>query len=122
MTGSGHDADSLLEHALEHVAHLVSVTHSNSGDVLLEMSAAGVTKGSTLATYAAGLGLGAAEVAAAGDMPNDVPMITWAGVGLAVEGAHPRVLAAADAALPGPADDGVAAFVDAVLRTTAEQV
>jgi len=117
VADSDHDADSLLDHALEHVAHLVTVTHSNSGDVLLEMSATGVTKGSTLASYAAGLGLGAAEVAAAGDMPNDVPMLTWAGVGLAVEGAHPRVLAAADAALPGPEGDGVARFLDAVLRT-----
>jgi len=36
-------------------------------------------------------------------------------VGLAVEGAHPRVLEAADAVLPGPGDDGVARFVDAVL-------
>lgn len=118
VTGTGHDADSLLDHALEHVAHLVSVTHSNSGDVLLEMSAAGVTKGSTLATLAVGLGLGSEDVAAVGDMPNDVPMISWAGVGLAVEGAHPRVLEAADASLPGPADDGVARFVDAVLAAT----
>jgi hydroxymethylpyrimidine pyrophosphatase-like HAD family hydrolase len=115
-TGTGHDADSFLDHALGHVAHLVTVTHSNSEDVLLEMSAAGVSKGSTLAAYAEGLGLAAAHVAAAGDMPNDVPMLTWAGVGLAVEGAHPQVLAAADAALPGPAHDGVARFLDAVLR------
>lgn len=117
VTGGGHDADSLLEHALEHVAHLVTVTHSNSGDVLLEMSASGVTKGSTLASYAGGLGLGAPEVAAAGDMPNDLPMLAWAGVGLAVEGAHPRVLAAADAAVPGPDGDGVARFLAAVLGT-----
>ena len=44
-------------------------------------------------------------------------MLAWAGVGLAVEGAHPRVLAAADAALPGPDDDGVARFLAAVLGT-----
>ena len=111
----GHDADSLLDHAAEHVAHLVTVTHSDSGDVLLEMSAAGVSKGSTLASYAEGLGLSASAVAAAGDMPNDVPMVAWAGVGLAVEAAHPRVHAVADAVLPGPHEDGVARFVSAVL-------
>jgi Cof subfamily protein (haloacid dehalogenase superfamily) len=115
VTGSGHDADSFLEHALAHVEHLVTVTHSNSDDVLLEMGAPGVSKGSTLAEHAASLGLGAQDVAAMGDMPNDLPMITWARVGLGVEGGHPRVLEAADAVLPGPHDDGVGRFVDAVL-------
>ncbi len=115
VTGSAHDADSFLDHALAHVAHLVTVTHSNADDVLLEMSAIGVSKGSTLAAHAATLGLASWSVAAVGDMPNDLPMITWAGVGLGVEGAHPRVIEAADAVLPGPAADGVARFVAAVL-------
>jgi len=113
----GHDADSFLEHALAHVEHLVTVTHSDSADVLLEMSALGVSKGSELARYAAGLGLGPAACAAVGDMPNDVPMLSWAGAGLAVEGAHPRVLEAADGVLPGPEEDGVARFLAAVLGT-----
>ncbi len=115
VLGTGHDADSFLDHALEHVAHLVTVTHSNADDVLLEMSAAGVSKGTSLAAYADSLGIRAADAAAAGDMPNDVPMLTWARVGLAVEGAHSAVLAAADAVLPGPDGDGVARFVAAVL-------
>lgn len=115
VTGSSHDADSFLDHALEHVAHLVTVTHSNADDVLLEMSAHGVTKGSTLAEHVAGLGLTSADVAAAGDMPNDIPMLTWARVGLGVDGGHERVLAVADAVIPGPYDDGVARFVAAAL-------
>jgi Cof subfamily protein (haloacid dehalogenase superfamily) len=114
LTDTHHDADSFLDHALSHVEHLVTVTHSNSDDVLLEMSAHGVSKGSTLAEYALALGLGAEHVAAMGDMPNDLPMIEWAGVGLAVEGAHPRLVEAADAVLPGPQDDGVGRFVSAV--------
>jgi Cof subfamily protein (haloacid dehalogenase superfamily) len=112
---SGHDADSFVAHALDHVAHLVTVTHSDSQDVLLEMSALGVTKGSTLATHAARLGVDRRQVAAVGDMPNDVPMVAWAGVGLAVESAHPDVRAAAAAVLPDPDDDGVARLVAAVL-------
>lgn len=111
----GHDADSFLEHALTHVDHLVTVTHSDSADVLLEMSALGVSKGSELARYAASLGLGPRDCAAVGDMPNDLPMLSWAEAGLAVEGAHPRVLAAADAVVPGPEDDGVARFLAAAL-------
>jgi Cof subfamily protein (haloacid dehalogenase superfamily) len=112
---SGHDADSFLAHALEHVAHLVTVTHSDSQDVLLEMSALGVTKGSTLASYADGLGIERTRVAAAGDMPNDVPMLEWAGIGLGVASAHAAVLAAADAVIPDPDDDGVAQVLDVVL-------
>jgi Cof subfamily protein (haloacid dehalogenase superfamily) len=113
---SGHDADSFLSHALDHVAHLVTVTHSDSRDVLLEMSALGVTKGSTLATHATRLGIDRTRVAAVGDMPNDIPMVTWAGLGLAVESAHPQVRDAADAVLPGPQDDGVARLLAAVLE------
>lgn len=111
----GHDADSFLDHALEHVDRLVTVTHSDSADVLLEMSARGVSKGSELARYAASLGIPSRAVAAAGDMPNDVPMLEWAGVGLAVQGAHDRVRAAADAVIPGPEDDGVTGFLATVL-------
>jgi Cof subfamily protein (haloacid dehalogenase superfamily) len=114
LSGTDHDADSFLDHALEHVEHFVTVTHSSSGDVLIEMSAHGVSKGSTLAAHAASLGLTSAHVAAVGDMPNDLPMIEWARVGLAVEGAHLRLLEVADAVLPGPQDDGVGRLVAAV--------
>lgn len=112
---SGHDADDFLDLALAHVAHLVTATHSNAGDVLLEMSAHGVSKGSTLATLVESLGVPRAAVAAVGDMPNDVPMLEWAGVGLAVASAHAAVREAADAVLPDPEHDGVASFVEAVL-------
>jgi Cof subfamily protein (haloacid dehalogenase superfamily) len=116
VVGEHHDADTFVDLAVGHVEHLVTVTHSNSEDVLLEMSARGVTKGSALARVAGELGIDAAAVAAAGDMPNDVPMLTWAGVGLGVEGAHPLVLGVADAVVPAPERDGVARFVDAVLE------
>jgi Cof subfamily protein (haloacid dehalogenase superfamily) len=116
VTGSSHDADAFLDLALGHVEHLVTVTHSNSDDVLIEMSAPGVSKGAALAALATRLGVPSEQVAAAGDMPNDLPMLAWAGVGLGVGAAHPAVLAVADAVLPPPEQDGVARFVDAVLE------
>ncbi len=112
---SGHDADGFLDLAVSHVAHLVTATHSNADDVLLEMSAYGVSKGSTLAALATSLGVARGAVAAMGDMPNDVPMLEWAGVGLGVASAHAAVRTAADAVLPDPDHDGVALFVEAVL-------
>jgi hydroxymethylpyrimidine pyrophosphatase-like HAD family hydrolase len=38
---------------------------------------------------------------------------------VAIEGAHPRLRAIADWTCPGPQDEGVAAFVEAVLDSTA---
>ena len=110
-----HDVDALLEATLGHVSHLVTATHSASDDVLIEMSALGVSKGAALAHQAARLGVPLPTAAAVGDMPNDIPMLEEAGVGLAVETGHPAVRAAADALLPGPEHDGLAQLVEAVL-------
>ena len=80
----------------------------SSTSALLEISAAGVTKASTLALLAAELGIEAAEAVAFGDMPNDLAMLAWAGTSYAVANAHPTVLAAADHVAPSNEDDGVA--------------
>ena len=107
--------DTFLRVAAGHIEHLADITHSDSTDTLLEMSAYGVSKGSTLARLAGELGIAAEHVAAAGDMPNDVSMITWAGAGLGIQDGHHWVIDVADALIPGPHDDGIAQFVSAVL-------
>ena len=101
------DPDALLTAAREVVGDVVSLTHSSS-TALLEISAAGVSKASGLARFAAGRGIDAADVVAFGDMPNDLPMLAWAGQAYAVEGGHPEVLAAVDRVVAGPEEDGVA--------------
>jgi Cof subfamily protein (haloacid dehalogenase superfamily) len=80
----------------------------SSATSLLEISAPGVTKASTLALLCADLGIDAVDVIAFGDMPNDLPMLTWAGASYAMADAHPSVIAAADHVAPGHDDDGVA--------------
>lgn len=77
-------------------------------DGLMEISAVGVTKAVALTRFAADLGIEAGEVVAFGDMPNDIPMLTWAGRGFAVGNAHPSVLACADGLAPTNDEDGVA--------------
>jgi Cof subfamily protein (haloacid dehalogenase superfamily) len=47
------------------------------------------------------------EVVAFGDMPNDIPMLLWAGLGVAMGNAHPDVLAVADEVTAPNSDDGV---------------
>jgi hydroxymethylpyrimidine pyrophosphatase-like HAD family hydrolase len=50
-----------------------------------------------------------------GDMPNDLPMIVWAGTSFAVANAHPEVRAAADQVCPTNDEDGVAQVLERLL-------
>jgi Cof subfamily protein (haloacid dehalogenase superfamily) len=89
------------------VGDLVTTTWSSTF-ALVEISAAGVTKATTLASVAAELGIGPEDVVAFGDMPNDLPMLEWAGSSWAMANAHPSVLELADHTAPGNDADGVA--------------
>jgi len=108
------DPDELLAAAQHALGELATATHSSSWG-LVEISAAGVSKATALERYAGELGITAAEVVAVGDMPNDLPMLAWAGRAVAVANAHPRVLAAADEVTASNEDDGVALLLEAVL-------
>lgn len=108
-------ADEFLKQAEEALAGIVDVTHSDINDLMIEMSTLGVNKGSGLAKYAASLGLEAEHVAAVGDMPNDIPMIKWAGRGAAVGNAHDWVKAVADEVLPTNDEHAVSIFIDRIL-------
>jgi Cof subfamily protein (haloacid dehalogenase superfamily) len=94
-------------------ADLVELTHSTPvGPGLLEISAAGVSKASALAVLCAERGIAAADVDAFGDMPNDLPMLAWAGRGYAMANGHPDVLAATSYRAGSNSDDGVAAVLE----------
>jgi HAD superfamily hydrolase (TIGR01484 family) len=90
-----------------HVGHLVTTTWSSVG-ALVEMSAAGVSKASTLELVCADRGIDASEVVAFGDMPNDLAMLEWAGTSYAMANAHETVRALAGHVAPSNEDDGVA--------------
>ena len=90
------------------------VAYSGAGG-LAEISAPGVTKAAALQSWCAGLGITAGDVWAFGDMPNDLPMIAWAGTSFAVANAHPDVVAAADHVCPANDDDGVAQTLETLL-------
>lgn len=97
----------------EHVGSLVTTTWSSSG-ALVEMSAKGVTKASTLERLAGSLGVAAADVVAFGDMPNDIDMLLWAGTSYAMENAHPSVRRVASRVAPPNDQDGVAVTLAAL--------
>lgn len=93
-------------------AALCEVTHSVG---MLELAPPGNTKASGLALIAGALGVDPGDVLAFGDMPNDVPMLRWAGRAVAVANAHPEALAAADEITDRNDDDGVANYLERLL-------
>jgi hypothetical protein len=117
-TGFGMSADGLFDVIHAALGDICEVTHSApSGvidDPLMEMSALGVSKASTLAHVARSHGFGPDQVVTVGDAPNDIPMLEWATTSYAVANAHPRALAAANHVLPPNTDEGVADLLNAV--------
>jgi len=105
--------DELHQCVVSLVGEEVIVTHS--GAAFLEISAAGVTKASTLAALCGERGIASDEVVAFGDMPNDISMLRWAGRGVAVANAHPQVLAGADEITHSNVEDGVALVLERLL-------
>jgi Cof subfamily protein (haloacid dehalogenase superfamily) len=96
--------------AREVIGHELELTYS-TGAGLIEFSVAGVDKASGLAAIAEQLGVDRADVIAFGDMPNDVPMLTWAGHAVAMANAHPAVREVADEVTLSNDEDGVAAYL-----------
>jgi HAD superfamily hydrolase (TIGR01484 family) len=107
----GYTCDDLLALALPALDGLVSVTHSNSKG-LVEASALGVSKATVVAELAAAHGIGREAVVAFGDMPNDLPLLAWAGTSCAVANAHPLVLAEASRVIGSNDEDGVAQYLE----------
>ena len=83
-----------------------------SGINLVEISATGVTKAYALDWVCRRLGIPAGAVMAIGDMPNDLPMLAWAGRSVAVANAQPEVLREADEVTASNLDDGVALVLE----------
>ena len=105
------DPDAFVQVVAGALAGLAEATHSSYSG-LVEISAAGVTKATGLAWLCDRYGVAATDVVAFGDMPNDVPMLTWAGRAVAVANAHPAVLRIVDEVTASNADDGVAAYLE----------
>lgn len=112
---TGWDPDSWLAAVKPLISDVVQVTHAGQSMSLVEVSALGVTKAKGLEWIANHYGVGRHEIAAVGDMPNDLEMLAWAGQGWAVGNAHPEVLAATDRHLPHHDDHAIAHLIESLL-------
>jgi Cof subfamily protein (haloacid dehalogenase superfamily) len=108
------DSDAFTAIVAACVAGLAEATHSSFSG-LVEISAVGVTKAAGLAWLCERLGVDAAQVLAFGDMPNDVPMLAWAGRSVAVANAHASVLELADDVTASNEEDGVAEYLESLV-------
>ena len=101
-----HETVAIQDLARELVGDRLTVVASGSEAV--EVTAAGVNK----ATAVAELGYPPEDVVAFGDYPNDIPLLTWAGLGVAMGNAHPDVVAIADEMTATNDEDGVALVLE----------
>ena len=108
------DPNDLVRQLQKALGDMVTMTNSTSWG-LVEISAPGVTKAQGLERHAAALGIGAPQVVAVGDMPNDRPMLEWAGCAAAVANASPELLAIADVVTASNEEDGVALMIESLL-------
>ncbi|MDQ6601158.1 MAG: HAD hydrolase family protein, partial [Chloroflexota bacterium] len=106
--------DDLLRISRVVAGEMAAVTHS--GAPFVEISAAGITKASALAGLCDRLGIAPSQVIAFGDMPNDLPMLAWAGRSVAVANAHPDVLAVVDEVTTANEEDGVAVVLERLIE------
>jgi Cof subfamily protein (haloacid dehalogenase superfamily) len=90
----------------KHVGVQGDITYSTNNG-LVEIVPLGISKATGVEEIAKPLEIVSGQVVAFGDMPNDLPMLRWAGHGVAMGNAHPDVLAVANEVTATNSDDGV---------------
>jgi Cof subfamily protein (haloacid dehalogenase superfamily) len=110
-------SDALVDRVRDVVAETLTVTHSAGHDHgLVEVSAPGVSKASMLQRVCAKLGIGQQDVAAFGDMPNDLEMLNWVGMPHVVANAHPELLRLDYTVVPTNVESGVGVTISDWVR------
>ena len=82
----------------------------------LEFTTIESDKANALAFLCKRMGIPQGQSVAVGDGRNDVSMIAWAGLGIAVERSEPEVIAAADRTIPGPGHGGIQQLADLLIK------
>lgn len=83
--------------------------------IFLEFTDPGADKRRALDVIAGRLGFDGSQAVAIGDGRNDRPMLDWAALKVAVEGAPPELMEVAQRTVPKPGAGGIAALLDELL-------
>lgn len=96
----------------EHLGDAVSYVIWEGPWSFVEVLPAGTSKADALQWLAARLGIRRDEVLAVGDERNDIEMVMWAGIGVAMGNAHPELKAVADWVTAPCTEDGCALAIE----------
>jgi HAD superfamily hydrolase (TIGR01484 family) len=107
--------------ATDAVTHLESLDYAYAGYEDYDLTAKGVNKGKALKTYAEYAGIPREQIAAFGDQLNDVAMLNYAGLPIAMENAQQIVKDAAQWVMPTNDEDGVAQGMERILAEQSNQ-
>ncbi|ASA21573.1 Cof-type HAD-IIB family hydrolase [Paenibacillus donghaensis] len=91
---------------------------TRTGSHRFDVNASGVNKQSALVQLCSEHGIDSSEVAAAGDYDNDLAMLRWAGLGIAMGNAKTHVQAAAKVVTGSNSEDGLAQAIQRHLLFT----
>ncbi|GAA3809565.1 HAD family hydrolase [Streptomyces phyllanthi] len=105
--------DELADVSRQVAGGLVGVVMAGKG--IVEILPLGLTKATGLSLAARRLGFRAPDTIAFGDMPNDIPMFSWAAHGVAMANAHEELKSVADEVTASNEDDGIAVVVERLL-------
>lgn len=113
LTGEGEYLAKLVPVAQERFAGVLNIFRSEP--FFMEATPPGIEKGAALERLLSQLGLVREQLMACGDGLNDMPMLRYAGLGVAMANAQPEAKQAADAVTLSNDEDGVAAAVEKYL-------
>ena len=108
---AGARSSDMIAALTKHVGIEGDMTYSTNNG-LIEVVPLGISKATGVAEVAQPLGITAEDVVAFGDMPNDVPMLRWAGLGVAMGNAHQEAIDAADEVTAPNSEDGLARVLE----------
>ena len=108
---AGARSSDMAEALAKHIGVEGDITYSTNNG-LIEINPIGTSKATGVEEIARPLEITAEDVVAFGDMPNDVPMLRWAGHGVAMGNAHPEAVAAANEVTAPNTDDGLARVLE----------
>ncbi len=113
LLGAGEEMLPLGKRIAKEYRYQISVMQTEKE--LLQITHPTVSKGRALKTVAGELGIPREQVMAIGDNANDIEMLTWAGIGVAMANSPPEVLAAADYVTDTNDADGVAKAINTLV-------
>jgi Cof subfamily protein (haloacid dehalogenase superfamily) len=114
IVASADEVEHLLPEVRARWEHRLFVT--TSLPTYLELTDVRADKRRALDFIARKLGIAAEDAVAVGDGRNDAPMLEWAGLGVAVQGAPEELVRLAERIIPPPGSGGIAELVDELWR------